>query len=428
MINLKELTQRYDEIAQNITDRHMQVDLARLRELQEQRSALIQSSGALRTARNENSMAMKGPMEQEARQALIAKGKEIKEAIAQEEEKLTAVEAEFFTIAAQVPNYAHPDAPRGKEDKDNTEIKRWGTPNTFTFTPKDHVTLGTELGILDFEQAARVSGQKFYYLLGAGALLDMALSRYAIDVIAKHGFTPTITPDIARTDVLEAIGFNPRGRESNIYTISDTDTCLIGTAEVPLGGYYGGKIFTPEELPIRMAGYSHCFRREAGASGQYSKGLYRVHQFTKVEMFIFCAPEESEQLHQEILAIEEELFQGLEIPYRVVDTCTGDLGAPAYRKFDIEAWMPGRGENGDWGEVTSTSNCTDYQARRLRIRIKDAEGTIRHAHMLNGTAIAISRAIVAILENHQQADGSIRIPKALVPYMGCKTIEPPKGS
>ncbi len=422
MINLRELTERYDEIAQNIQDRYMSVDLERLLELQKKRSTLIQSSEALRTARNENSKAMKGPMDVDLRQELIAKGREIKESIAKEEELLSAVESEFNSIAAQIPNYAHPDIPRGKEDKDSTEIKRWGEPKTFAFEPKDHVALGEELGIIDFEQGARVAGQKFYFLLREGAFLEMALARYAMDIIARRGFTPSITPDIARTNILEAIGFNPRGAESNIYTIEGTDTCLIGTAEVPLGGYYQGKIFSPEELPLRMAGYSHCFRREAGASGQYSKGLYRVHQFSKVEMFIFCTPEESDALHQEILSIEEELFQGLEIPYRVVDTCTGDLGAPAYRKYDIEAWMPGRGDSGDWGEVTSTSNCTDYQARRLGIRIKDEQG-IRYAHMLNGTAIATSRAIVAILENHQQKDGSIRIPEKLVPYMGCTTIQ-----
>ncbi len=421
MINLRELNQRYDEISQNIKDRYMKVDLPRLVELQKERNALIQSSEALRTERNEHSKAMKGPMSNEERQTLVSKGREIKEAIAKEEQQLAQVESEFYAIASQVPNYAHPDIPRGKEEKDSTEIKRWGTPPTFSFPPKDHVELGESLGIIDFEQAARVVGQKFYYLLREGAFLEMALSRYAMDVVAKHGFIPTVTPDLARTEILEAIGFNPRGEESNIYTVADTDTCLVGTAEVTLGGYHGGKIFSPQELPIQMAGYSHCFRREAGASGQYSKGLYRVHQFSKVEMFVFCEPEESEAFHDKLLAIEEELFQGLEIPYRVVDTCTGDLGAPAYRKFDIEAWMPGRGESGDWGEVTSTSNCTDYQARRLGIRIKDDSG-IRYAHMLNGTAIAISRAIVAILENHQQEDGSIRIPEKLVPYMGCTTI------
>jgi len=201
------------------------------------------------------------------------------------------------------------------------------------------------------------------------------------------------------------------------------DACLVGTAEITLGGYYAGQVLDKKDLPIKMSGLSHCFRREAGASGQYSKGLYRVHQFSKLELFIYCLPEDSERYHNEILAIEEEIFSGLGLAYRVVDTCTGDLGAPAYRKFDIEAWMPGRGESGEYGEVTSTSNCTDYQSRSLSIRYKDDDGKNQHVHMLNGTAVALSRAIVAILENNQNEDGSITIPPALVPYTGFDTIK-----
>jgi len=200
------------------------------------------------------------------------------------------------------------------------------------------------------------------------------------------------------------------------------DTCLVGTAEITLGGYYSNQILPKEKLPLRMAGLSHCFRREAGAAGQFSKGLYRVHQFTKLEMFVYCLPEESGHFHEELRSIEEEIFSGLEIPFRVVDTCTGDLGAPAYRKWDLEAWMPGR-NNGDWGEVTSTSNCTDYQARRLNVRYKDEDGKNKFVHMLNGTAIAVSRAIIAILENFQQSDGSVRLPKTLVPYCGFDVIK-----
>ncbi|PKL06153.1 MAG: serine--tRNA ligase, partial [Spirochaetae bacterium HGW-Spirochaetae-9] len=300
--------------------------------------------------------------------------------------------------------------------------RKWGEPTRFPFAPKDHVQLGETLDLIDFDTATRVSGPKFYYLKNEAVLLELALERYALDILRKHGFTLTITPDIAREEVLEGIGFNPRGEESNIYTIEGTGTCLVGTAEITLGGYHAGKILSENDLPIRMAGLSHCFRREAGGAGQYSKGLYRVHQFSKVEMFIYCLPTQSEQIHDQLLAIEEEIFQGLEIPYHVVDTCTGDLGAPAYRKFDIEAWMPGRGEQGEYGEVTSTSNCTDYQARRLNIRYKDSAGQIQHVHLLNGTAIAISRAIVAILENFQREDGSVGLPKALVPYMGLSEI------
>jgi seryl-tRNA synthetase len=232
---------------------------------------------------------------------------------------------------------------------------------------------------------------------------------------------------VAREEILEGIGFNPRGAESNVYTLEGEDACLVGTAEITLGGYYSGAILPREKLPLRLAGLSHCFRREAGAAGQFSKGLYRVHQFTKLEMFVYCLPEDSGALHEELRAVEEEIFTGLEIPFRVVDTCTGDLGAPAYRKWDLEAWMPGRANppspsGGEWGEVTSTSNCTDYQARRLKIRYKDGEGRNRFVHMLNGTAIAVSRGIIAILENFQQEDGSVQIPRALVPYCGFDII------
>jgi seryl-tRNA synthetase len=204
-----------------------------------------------------------------------------------------------------------------------------------------------------------------------------------------------------------------------VYSLAGEDACLVGTAEITLGGYYSGMVLPREKLPLRMAGLSHCFRREAGAAGQFSRGLYRVHQFTKLEMFVQCVPEESERFHEELLSVEEEIFRGLEIPFRVVETCTGDLGAPAYRKWDLEAWMPGRG---DWGEVTSTSNCTDYQSRRLNIRYKDSDGKNKFVHMLNGTAIAVSRGLVAILENFQQKDGSVRLPKALVPYCGFDII------
>jgi seryl-tRNA synthetase len=223
--------------------------------------------------------------------------------------------------------------------------------------------------------------------------------------------------------VLTGLGFNPRGAESNIYPLEGTDTCLVGTAEITLGGYYADQIVDISQGPILMAGLSHCFRREAGAHGQFSKGLYRVHQFTKVEMFAICLPDQSDALHETLREIEEEIFTALEIPFRVVDTCTGDLGAPAYRKYDLEAWMPGRG-SGEYGEVTSTSNCTDFQARRLGIRYKDAQGRNRPVHMLNGTAMAVSRGIISILENFQQADGSVRIPAALVPYTGFDVIRP----
>ena len=423
MIDLKDLRTRYDEIKENIQNRYMNVDLETITADQEKRAEIMQKTEALRAKRNENAQKMKAKLTPEERQVLIQEGKAIKEELAEAEAEYAEIDKKFMEEARTIPNYAHPEAPVGKEDKDSLAVKFWGEPTKFSFKAKDHVQLGEALDILDFDNGAKVAGQKFYYIKNKGVILQMALERYAMDIVLKHGFTPFITPDIAKEEILNGIGFNPRGAESNIYTIEGTGTCLVGTAEITLGGYYSGEIIPKEKLPIKMTGLSHCFRREAGGAGQYSKGLYRVHQFSKLEMFIYCLPEESDAYHKEILSIEEEIFQGLGLPYRVVDTATGDLGAPAYRKFDIEAWMPGRGDDGEYGEVTSTSNCTDYQARSLNIRYRDDDGKPKFVHMLNGTAVALSRAIVAILENYQNEDGSVSIPPALVPYCGFDRIE-----
>ena len=423
MIDVKELKTRYDEIAKNIKDRYMNVDLDKIVKDQEERAALLLEVENLRSKRNETAQKMKQKLDNETRQLYIQEGKEIKEALAEKEARLTVLDEQFKKEVMTIPNYASPEAPIGKEDKDSLAIKFYGEPTRFSFKAKDHVQLGEELDILDFDKGAKVSGQKFYYIKNKAVILQMALERYAMDIVVKHGFTPFITPDVEKEEILNGIGFNPRGAESNIYTIEGTDTCLVGTAEITLGGYYKDTILNKEDLPIKMTGLSHCFRREAGGAGQYSKGLYRVHQFSKLEMFIYCLPEESESFHKEILSIEEEIFQGLGLPYRIVDTATGDLGAPAYRKFDIEAWMPGRGDEGEYGEVTSTSNCTDYQARSLNIRYRDDDGKIKFVHMLNGTAVALSRAMVAVIENYQNEDGSITIPPALVRYTGFDKIE-----
>ncbi len=265
------------------------------------------------------------------------------------------------------------------------------------------------------------------HLASTGAIeLAAACMGIALDQLLPEGFIPVVTPDLARPDIIEGLGFSPRGEESQIYSVEGHDLCLIGTSEITLGGMYADSILSEDELPLKLAGVSHCFRTEAGAHGRESKGLYRVHQFTKVEMFVFCRPEDSDAQHADLLRIERKIFDALEIPYRVIDIASADLGAPAYRKFDLEAWMPGRGEGGEYGEITSTSNCTDFQARRLKIRFRRSGEKKKNelVHTLNGTAISNARAIVALLENHQQADGSIRIPEALVPYVGLDRIEP----
>ena len=421
MLDYRFIVENLEAVKKNIADRCMKADAEAVARLFARRTELTTGLQGLQQQRNANAAAMKGRMEDSARAALIEEGKKLKEAIAAAEAELSGTEAEMDREARKIPNMAHPDAPIGKEDKDNLEVKRVGEPTKFNFTPKDHVALGQELDLIDFDSATKVSGTKFYYLKNEGVYLELGLVRYALDILQKKGFTPFITPDVAREEILEGIGFNPRGAESNVYSLEGEDSCLVGTAEITLGGYYSNTVIPGEKLPLRLAGLSHCFRREAGAAGQFSKGLYRVHQFTKLEMFVYCLPEDSGKFHEELRSIEEEIYGGLEIPFRVVDTCTGDLGAPAYRKWDLEAWMPGR-NNGEWGEVTSTSNCTDYQARRLNVKYKDADGKNKFVHMLNGTAIAVSRAIIAILENFQQGDGSVRLPKALVPYCGFDAI------
>jgi seryl-tRNA synthetase len=427
MLDYRFIVDNLEAVKKNIASRYMKADADAVARLFARRTGLVTGLQGLQQKRNANAQGMKGKLDDEGRKALIEEGKKLKDEIAAAEEELARLEKELDAEARRVPNMAHPDAPVGKEDKDNLEVKRVGSPPVFDFEPRDHVELGQDLDIIDFDAGTKVSGTKFYYLKNEGVLLELGLVRYALDILQKRGFTPFITPDVAREEILEGIGFNPRGPESNVYALEGEDSCLVGTAEITLGGYYSNTILPREKLPLRMAGLSHCFRREAGAAGQFSKGLYRVHQFTKLEMFVYCLPEESGAFHEELRSIEEEIFSGLEIPFRVVDTCTGDLGAPAYRKWDLEAWMPGRaGEpgkaGGDWGEVTSTSNCTDYQARRLNIKYRDDDGKNKFVHMLNGTAIAVSRGIIAILENFQQADGSVKVPGALAPYCGFDRI------
>ena len=423
MLDYRFIKENLAAVKQNIADRYMVADADLVVALYDERAAKLKTLEEQRKKRNENAAAMKGKLSPEERARVIEEGKALKESIAALETSLQDIEKRLYEAAMRIPNMAHPDAPRGKEDKDNLEVKRVGSPTVFDFEPKDHVQLGQELDLIDFDTATRVSGTKFYYLKNEAVFLELALERYALNLLQKKGFMVFETPDVAKTEILEGIGFIPRGPESNIYTIEDEDMCLIGTAEITLGGYYSGTVFEKKQLPLKLAGISHCFRREAGAAGQFSKGLYRVHQFTKIEMFAYTLPEESDAMHEYLRSVEEEIFSSMGVPFRVVDTCTGDLGAPAYRKWDLEAWMPGR-NGGEWGEITSTSNCTDFQSRRLNIKYKDDDGKNKYVHMLNGTAIACSRALIAIMENFQRADGSIAIPEVLVPYCGFSEIQP----
>lgn len=431
MLDYRFIKDNLEAVKKNIIDRNMdpaKADADLVVKLFDERTALTTELQNLQQKRNANAAAMKQKLDPETRAKYIEEGKNIKDAVSSAEAKLSELEVKLEEAGRQIPNMANPEVPVGKVDTENLEVKKVGQPRKFDFKPKNHVELGESLDLIDFERGTKVSGAKFYYLKNEAVFLEQALIMYALNILRKHGFTTFITPDIAREEVLKGIGFNPRGNESNVYAIEDEGTCLVATAEITLGGYHSGEILDKSKLPLMYCGLSHCFRREAGAAGQFSKGLYRVHQFDKVEMFVYCLPEQSDSLHEKLRLIEEEIFSGLGLPFRVVDTCTGDLGAPAYRKWDLEAWMPGRADenhpDGDYGEVTSTSNCTDYQARRLNVKYHDDDGKNKYVHMLNGTAVAVGRAMLAILENYQNEDGSVTIPEALVSYCGFDKIGP----
>lgn len=423
MLDYKFIKDNLAAVKEVIKNRNMEADADIVVELYDKRTALVTKQQDLQQKRNENAKAMKQKLDDAKRAELIEAGKKIKEDVAKVDAELSEIEVKLEEAARQIPNMLHPDTPIGKLDTENLEVKVVGTPRKFDFEPKDHVQIAEELDLLDFDRGTKVSGPKFYYLKNEAVFLEQALIQYALNTLRKHGFELFITPDVAREEVLKGIGFNPRGNESNVYAIEEEGTCLVATAEITLGGYHSGEILDKAKLPLLYGGLSHCFRREAGAAGQFSKGLYRVHQFDKVEMFVYCTPEQSDELHHKLREIEEEIFTGLGLPFHVVDTCSGDLGAPAYRKWDLEAWMPGR-NGGEYGEVTSTSNCTDYQARRLNIKYKDDDGKNKYVHTLNGTAIAVGRAMLAILENYQNEDGSVTIPQALVPFCGFDVIKP----
>ena len=425
MLDRKFIVENAEVVQTNCVNRGVAADVAKLVELETARRAKLQDVQEFNRRANEESKKIGKAKDGDEREQLKEAARQLrdqKDTAQKEHDELDVQVAEIQNI---IPNLSHPSAPIGKDDKANLELRRGKhEPTKFDFQPLDHVELGQKHDMIDFEGGARTTGNGFYFLKNDAVLLELALQQYAIHTLMGEGFTPTITPDLARDEILTGIGFIPRGPETQIYSIEDTDLSLVGTAEITLGGLYAEHIFDDEDLPKKLCGVSHCYRTEAGAAGRASRGLYRVHQFTKVEMFAFTLPDQSEAMLDHLCELECRLFDGLGVPYRVVDTATGDLGGPAYRKFDLEAWMPGRGDNGEFGEVTSTSNCTDYQARRLKIRHKKkGEKGTNFAHTLNGTAIAISRAIIAVMENHQQANGDIIVPEVLRPWMGKEIIQ-----
>ncbi len=420
MLDRKTIVENVEAVKRNCAARGVPADVDKLVELELLRRTKLNDVQELNRQANETSKEIGKAPSAEAREAFKEQGRLLREQKDKAQLEHDALETQVHELQVHIPNLTHPAAPVGADDTANLPISfgKTAVPK-FDFQAKDHLELGKTHDLIDFEAGARVAGAGFYFLRNEAVLLDLALQQFAVQQLVARGFTPVSTPDVAHTQILHGIGFMPRGPETQIYSIENTDLNLVATAEITLGGMLADQTLEAEKLPLKLVGISHCFRTEAGAAGRASKGLYRVHQFTKIEMFAFTLPDQSDAMHEELRQIECDLFDALEVPFRVVDTATGDLGGPAYRKYDLEAWMPGRGDSGEWGEVTSTSNCTDYQARRLNIRykVKGEKGT-HLVHTLNGTAYAISRALIAVLENHQQADGSIRIPKVLQPWVG----------
>ena len=426
MLDRKFILENIGLVENNCRDRGVAVDVQKLVTLEQQRRKFQTEAEEANRQANAASKAIGKAGNDQERDLRKAEGRQLREQKDALHAEVEALEKKIREIHSRIPNLSHPSAPVGADDTANRELKRGKTPlPSFNFTPRDHVQLGDILELFDFDAGGKVAGHGFYYLKNEAVLLELALQQFVIRMLIEENFTPIITPDLAKTEILQGVGFIPRGPETQIYSIADSDLNLIATAEITLGGMYADTILERDQLPIRMCGVSHCYRTEAGAAGRASRGLYRVHQFTKVEMFAFTHPDDSEKMLDDFCDLECKIFDALGIPFRVVDTATGDLGGPAYRKFDLEAWMPGRGEGGAFGEVTSTSNCTDYQARRLGIRykIKGEKGT-HFVHTLNGTAVAISRALIAILENYQQSDGSVLVPKVLRTYVGSEVIAP----
>ncbi|CAN5180535.1 serine--tRNA ligase [soil metagenome] len=419
MIDLKALRADPDRFRAPLARRGVNGStIEELLDVDARRRALMTDAQDLRASQKDFGRRI-GQASPDERPALIAESKTYSDRIEALEADEAALEQQQTAILEGIPNLPHPDAPDGVDDSDAVEMQQFGTKPDFDFTPRDHVAIGQGLGIIDIERAVKVSGSRFAFLLGDAVFLEFALVRYAMDIIAGHGFTPVIPPVLTRAEALYGTAFLP-GSAEQIYSVPEDDLYLVGTAEVPLAGMHMGEIFESDQLPLRYGGFSTCFRREAGTYGKDTSGLFRVHQFDKVEMFSWVDPADSWEEHERLRSIQTEILSGLGLHGRVVDIPVGDLGDSAARKYDQEVWLPGQQQ---YRELTSASNCTDYQARRLRARVRAGEGT-ETVHTLNGTACAVGRTIIAVLETHQRADGSVVVPDVLVPLMGKDVLTP----
>jgi seryl-tRNA synthetase len=409
MLDIRFIRENPDRVQDAATQKGYKISIADLLRADESRREVQAKADELRTRRNEIASQMKNG---KPAPDLIEQGRVLKTELAEVEDELRVVDETYASLMKQVPNVMMADVPLGGEE-DSVEVKRVGEQPTGA---KDHVDFATARDWLDFERGAKVAGAKFYYLKGDLALLENAVTQFALDFITKKGFTYMTVPHMVNTKTAEGAGFAPRGdKEGNEYFIEGEDLTMIGTAEAPLTGYHADEIIDEDKLPLLYVGYSPCYRKEAGTYGKHTRGLFRVHQFNKLEMYAFTLPEESVAMHEKILAIEEELWQAIGIDYHVINIAAGDLGAPAAKKYDIEYWSP---VDGKYRELTSCSNCTDFQTRNLNIRVRRKDGTVETLHSLNGTAVSLARSLVVILESFQNADGTLRVPEVLRPYLG----------
>jgi seryl-tRNA synthetase len=417
MIDVGILREEQEILAAALTRRGFEIDVPALASLDADRRSARVDAEAVRSRQKEVGKSI-ATLSGDEKAAAIAQAGDLSNTYKACLAEADDLDQRFMEQWVTLPNLADDTAADGFEEEDSIEITRWGEPRVFDFDIKDHVDLGTTLGIIDMERATKISGSRFGMLKGKLALLEMAMVRWAMEELDGHGFTPVLPPVLVREQALFGTGIFPAERDQ-VYSVEEDDLYLVGTSEVPLAAMHGDEIMEPADLPVRYAGFSTCFRVEAGTYGRDTRGMFRVHQFDKVEMFSFVHPDGSREEHDFLLAREEELVQALEIPYRVVNVAAGDLGAPAAKKYDIEAWFPGQER---YREITSASNTTDYQSRRLKIRFKDEDGKNRLVHTLNGTAIT-GRALIALVENHQQANGTIIIPEALRPHTGFDVID-----
>lgn len=397
------------------------IDANHILEIDQKYRELLMSVQTLREERNQIAKAA-STSDQDERTKAIEEGKKLKVLLEQKENALAAVKEELDTWLLKLPNPAKDDVKVGKNDTENDVIRTHKEPTKFDFTPKDHLEIGEHLDMIDMARAAKVSGARFAYLKNDGVLLELALVQYALSFLMKQGFTPIIPPTLIKKETMQGLGYMENGGEEDMFAIPSDDLMLVGTAEHALVPMHKDETIPVKDLPLRYVGFSSAFRREAGSYGKDTKGIIRVHQFDKIEMVSFVTPDKDDSEHEYLLDLEEKLFQSLDIPYQVVKMCTGDLGFPAARKYDIEAWMPAQNK---YREVTSVSTVTDFQSRRLNMKYKDGDDT-NYLSVLNGTAFAIGRTIVAILENYQQKDGSVVVPEVLRPFIGKSTLLPQK--